>query len=370
MRPTLPVQRLVPVVLLAILVVAFIAIAAGRLGGGGESDNANQVIQRAFGGDAAQSGRFEATVQASIEGGPASQSGDFKISVNGAFDRAPKGKAPELDVDMVAEGAGSPVRFGVVSTGEKGFLMLAGRTYALPASQFEQTFSARNDDESAALAALGIDPRSWLENVQDRGDATVAGVATDHVSASVNTDKLVNDLFRVASRSGGGAGVPQVSESDRKQAEDSIKSATLDVYASKSDGSLRRLSANVEFSSEQGSGRVSLDMTLSDLGKPQRIEAPSGARPLAELRSADALSLFGGLGGAGSGSSPSGGSAGGSAGSNGSAGSAGSAGGGSAGGAASDGGAGSVPLPAQKYLDCVAKARTPAQIQACLPLLG
>jgi hypothetical protein len=93
MRPSLPYQRLVPLILLAALAAAFLALVAGRIGGGAGGTSANEVVNRAFANNTFKSGKFGAKVNVSLEGASNPQLGTFGIAVDGAFQndaRAPK----------------------------------------------------------------------------------------------------------------------------------------------------------------------------------------------------------------------------------------------------------------------------------------
>src|SRR5688572_11101829 len=102
MRVSVPSKRLVQLILLGVLAAAFLGIVATRLGGGGSGEsagtNANEVIDRAFSAGTFKSGKFEATIRASLQGIPgAAQLGDdVRASMSGKFENASAaGKLPE-----------------------------------------------------------------------------------------------------------------------------------------------------------------------------------------------------------------------------------------------------------------------------------
>jgi hypothetical protein len=211
-----------------------------------------------------------------------------------------------------------------------------------------------------ALSALGINPQSWLVNPTHVGTASVGGVETDHLTAQVDPRKMVDDLAQLASRSGGQA--PVLSKKELEQAKTGLKGGAVDLYTAKSDGSLRRLSAQAQFDAPEqsgqldvgGSGALAFDMQFTDVNRPQEIGAPGDVRPIGEFESAfnsHVLRSLSAAGGSSSGGSSQSGSAGG------------------------DAGTATPPAPAlpgtaQKYLDCVEKARTDADVQQCAPLLN
>jgi hypothetical protein len=114
-----------------------------------------------------------------------------------------------------------------------------------------------------------------------------------------------------------------LSESDIKQIADVVKNPHFDVYVGKSDNVIRRVAGQLQFSvptlaqsslSGLKGGTLEFSVELSKVNGNQRIEAPSGARPLSDLTKslgAGALGALGGSGGTGTGTQttpPSGGS--------------------------------------------------------------
>jgi hypothetical protein len=71
-----------------------------------------------------------------------------------------------------------------------------------------------------------------------------------------------------------------------------IDDPKLDVYVGRDDGKIRRFSLDLAFEVPERdrrrfnglkSGTVTLDVELTEVGQPQRIEAPSSSRPYSEL---------------------------------------------------------------------------------------
>jgi hypothetical protein len=363
MRMSLPSQRIVPIILLGVLAAAFMAIVAGRLGGGGEEGtetNAQQVVERAFSPQSFKSGRFDATAQVSLEGAPSAES--FAVNMKGSFDNDPA--PPKGDVDVSFVGLGRTIDFGFVTTGKGGFVTLGNRAYEVPQSRLErERGGAGAGQEKSTFAALGLDPQSWLQNPTHVGTEDVGGVETDHVTAQVDAGKMMDDLFDVASRQR----LPGASAQERQEIKSSLKGATADLYVAKEDGTLRKMAAQVQVAAPEGAaeapigkGTIAFSMQFTDVNEPQRITAPDNALPFSQFEpafNARVLEAFtqggGGEGsaqrGSGGGSSPSGG-------------------GGSTG-AEPTTPAPALPDSAQKYLDCVEKAGSTAEVQQCVPLL-
>ncbi len=365
---SMPFQRLAPVILLVALGAAFLAIAAGRLGGSGGGADVNKVIDRAFSGDSFKSGRFDAKLNASLQGSQAGRQGNVELQMDGAFQTEPGSSAPQLDVEMTIAGAGSPLQLGVVSTGDQAFIKAQGAAYRVPAGEFQRTFAAQGSgrQSNTPLAALGVDPKSWLVNASDEGSANVGGVETDHVTAGVNTEKMIDDVLALGARTGNSQ-LSGFSAAQKQQVSQAVQSAKLDLYTAKSDGTLRKLAAHVSLNTPQGSGNVSFELAFSDVNKPQKITAPSNALPLSALDRDLGGNLLAGLQQGSTGGGSSGATRKDSARSTpgtskpdtGSAGSA----------PATQPGTMALPQPAQAYLKCVEKAKSSADLQQCAPLL-
>jgi hypothetical protein len=358
MRLSLPLQRLVPLILLAALAAAFLAVVVGQLGSGGGSPDVNQVLDRAFSNSSLKSGRFNASLGVSIQGASSPQlATPVEISMNGAFERAAPDRLQKFDLDMSFSGPGSPIQLGVVSTGKKAFVKLSNRAYELPRRELERVFSGSTADARAqgqtALALAGIDPHSWLLNPTNQGSASVDGIETNHVSAALDTGRLLDDAYELASRADQG----QVSRQQLDQLKGFFKDARLDLYAAKSDGGLRKITAQVKLQAPQGSGNLNFAFEMTDVNKPQKIVAPQNALPFSDLRGDFVSGLLSGLGNFGAvGGSSAGGSS--------------VTGGGTAAGATgTTSGTNSLPGAAQTYLKCIQKATRDADIQKCAPLL-
>jgi hypothetical protein len=355
MRLSLPTQRLVPMVLLGVLAVVFLAIVAGKIGGNGggkaSGTDPQQIVEKAFSAQSFKSGKFDATAQVSFKGAPSPQLANVAMNLTGAFVNDPK--HPKADLHMTVDAAGRPVDFGMISTGKAVYFTLGDTAYRVPSGSLNQTKSQPQD--LSALGALGLHPQSWFVNPTNAGSASVGGVETDHVTAQLDTAKMVDDIARLASASGDASAPSQKELQDAKSA---VKGGAVDLYVAKSDGSLRRISARAEFVAPDqsrvklGNGTIAFDQQFTDINKPQNVTAPSNVRPLSEFETAlnsrmvRALSGVGGSSGGGSAQSGSGG-----------------------GSAASEAPAPTLPGNAQKYLDCVEKARTNADVQKCAPLL-
>ena len=306
-----PVRRLPPVVLL--IAVVFAALGCG---GSGNDKNAEALLDRAF-KQSIQSGDLKLDAQVQLNGN-AALSRPLRIEATGPF-RNNKGKLPSANVDLKIGSGAQTIQTGFLSTGDRAFVKFQDVYYEQPRSKVEQANRsiASRGGRKSSLKALGLDPRRWLKDAQDKGDETVAGTSTRHVSGKLDASRVVQDFNSFVKRSGGALGgatgqVPiPLSKKELDKVTKVVKDPTFDVYVAKSDKTIRRISGHLEFdvpkedrSSIGGisGGSLSFTVEFSNVNGNQRIVAPARARPLSELTQSLGTTALGGSGGGSSGS--------------------------------------------------------------------
>ncbi len=357
-----------PRLLLLALAALLAALVIGCGGGDGEGASADedssvdQVLEDTFSGEKkVESGKLDLSLKIDVQGGSSSElQGPIALRLSGPFQTQGKGKLPQFAIDAAFEGAGQNLEAGVTSTGEKAFVNFQGTDYAVSDQVFQQ-FKAGYEQaqkQSAdkgnqqSLATLGIDPRRWLTDPKNEGEAKVGDTDTIKITGGVDVEKLLDDVNTALdkARSLGVEGsdtLPEkLTDKQKQQAADAIKDLSVELFTGKDDTTLRRMLVNMDVEADENgqktSGTLSLDFQLLDLNEDQSIEAPSGAKPFDEL-----LGQLGGLGLGGSGASGSG----------------------SSGSGSGSGGASAEEL--KKYSDCVTEAGSDtAKAQKCAELLS
>ena len=175
------------------------------------------------------------------------------VRLTGAFAASATKGIPDFKVHVSAGGADG----GFVSVGGKAYFVRGDTGWRMPASLWTPVV------ENSPFA---VHPSTWVRDAKSEGTETVAGVKSEHVSAAVDPKAVVNDLAQAAGQSGGKA---------PKALSRSVKRGQVDVWVGTDDHILRRLSANLTLAS---GARVGLDVRLSDVNKPQQIEAPAHVR--------------------------------------------------------------------------------------------
>ncbi len=347
------------------LVLLGLALLAGCGGGGGKASTStpvDQLLQQTFSGDKqVKSGVLDLTLRLTAQG--ASQlNGPVTLRLTGPFESQGKGKLPKFKLDASVQGAGRDISAGVTSTYDKGFVSFQGTDYAVTDnvwSQFrkgyEQSQAQAGSKPGRSLSSLGIDPRDWLTNPRNAGEAKVGDADVIRITGGVDVNKLLDDVNTLLEkgRSLGGSATQNIPNTltpqQKQQAAQAIKDLSVEIDTGKDDTTLRRALVNLAVQVPQGasstsqSAKIGLDLKLTNLNDSQDISAPSNPKPFDQL-----LKSLGNLGLGGLGSS-------------GGTGSTGSSGG--TGGASADN--------LQKYSQCIADAGNDAtKARKCADLLA
>jgi hypothetical protein len=316
-----------PIVAVLLLALAA-AVGLSACGGGGNGEDVDKVLRETFSGNKkVTSGK--ATVALGLKGEGSTALGDQPVTLKltGPFQSQGPKALPKFDFDLsVSLGQGRSFTAGAVSTGDQGFLKFQGQAYAVPTAVFDQfkqgyersQAQRRGSRQNPSFASLGVNPRNWLKDAKNEGNADVAGTETIHISAGVDVGKMLDDVNKILSRAGQ-LGVAQaqqlpsqLSEQQRKQIEDAVEDASFDVYTGKDDKTLRRLVVKLKFKVPENArqrsgglsgGEVTFDLQIADLNQPQTIQAPANPKSFNQLTQAlrGALGgLAGATGGAGS----------------------------------------------------------------------
>lgn len=343
------------------LIVLTLAAGAVSACGSGSSGNVTDTLDKAF-STPIKSARIDLEISLQLNG-VKQLNGPVKLSVQGPYETGGSQTIPKADWDISASAAGQNFTAAFISTGDNAWVGFQGQNYEVGkqavAQINAQVKQAAGKNQNKGLSQFGVDPRDWLKDAKDEGTQKVAGVDTNHVSASLNVGKFLDDLNQLVQKAGSQAGTSaQLTEAQKKQVQDVVKNPRFDVYAGKDDNIIRRLSADLSFDVPKDkqtqlggltSGTLSFSIEFADVGKPQTINAPTSAKPLSQLTS-QLGGLAGLLGGATGGSGASSGS-------------------GSSNGSSGSGAPSSDAL--QKYSDCLQKAdpTKSKELQACADLL-
>ena len=192
MRP----QVALPSILVAVLLGAFALVGCG--GGGADDASASDLIQQTFGNDAQlKSGRIGLGLDAELK------SGSVQASIDARFAQGQTGQLPKLDGTLKLDsGSSGTIQAGAISTGDHGWITVAGQAYAVPDATWkkftqgylaDQKQTGKTHAAQPTLSALGIRPQDWLVNPKKAGDSEVNGEQTIHITSGVDVPDVFPD---------------------------------------------------------------------------------------------------------------------------------------------------------------------------------
>jgi hypothetical protein len=279
------------------LLVAVGACTLASCGGGGDRESVEDLLDKAFSGEI-HSADLKLEAEIELKG---LLKDPIKIEAEGPF-RTNEGKLPSADIELrVGSGdGGQTITSGVLTTGDRVFLKFQDVYYEQPAAQVRQTNRAlakNSGSKRRPLSELGLDPRSWLAEAKDKGDAEVAGVDTNHVSGTLDVASLMRNLNKFVRKSASALGAgqeapPRLTNADILELSDAVKDPSFDVYVGKKDNLIRRVSGRIEFDIPENDqaglgglkgGSIVFSVELRDVNGRQVIEAPAHSRPLSKL---------------------------------------------------------------------------------------
>lgn len=380
----LPKRKSVSALVIALTAAFVAAVGLAACGGGAKTPSAKEIVDKTFGTHTTKVKSGNISLNLNVTGQNITNlTKPLTVKLGGPFESTGDKKLPKFDLNLDLTSEGQSFSAGAVSTGDKAYVKFQGTAYEIPSDIFnsfkqgfeqgqQNTNTQTNAQTQPGLAALGIDPKSWLTNVQVQDNVQVAGTNTYHVSAQVSVDAIANDLNTIIEKAGSfaqatgqGANLPKkLSQTDLDKFKQALQNPTIDLYAGKDDFILRKLSFKAKITNPDDTKQtadLTLDVELNNLNQPQTINAPPNAKPLSDLLQQLGLGGLGNLGNLG--------------------GATGGGGGGKQGGSSgkSSGGTNGAPTPppvpqniqkqSKKYLDCVSTAKSPEDLQKCVALL-
>jgi hypothetical protein len=287
-----------------------VPVAVGACGGGGHNKQAAAVkspaklVSASFAAsDAINSGRVSLALEVRLDGIKQLGGKPISLTVSGPFRRDGGGISTDLQATVSA--ASASAKIGFVRVGRTSYVGIDGTFYELPAGGIGKLVTGASGlsgvsglsgaaprvHSTGPLSSLGIDPRSWLQDAHMAGQKTIGGVLTDHLAAQIDIANVLNDISKLIGGSAG-TGAASTSTSVLELVQSAITTAKVDIYTGVADHIIREFDLDIAFSVPSlaagvlgglTGGSLKLDLTLTDLGGPQTITAPAGARPASQL---------------------------------------------------------------------------------------
>jgi hypothetical protein len=220
-----------------------------------------ELLQSAFQGGEIDSAAFSAQVSIDAQG----QRAD--VDVSGAFEQGAVGDVPEFEVSAQLTAPGERFEGGFMSLGDEAFFTQGDTGWRVPDEVWSPLVEAVANGAGAEPQnlSLPVDPQSWIRDVESEGTESLDGVETTHVSASVDSERVVRDLFAAARATG--RTLP-----DAGRVAGAVEDAEFDAWIGTDDRVVRRITLDVSFAER---GELSFDLELTGVNEPQDIEAPA-----------------------------------------------------------------------------------------------
>jgi hypothetical protein len=227
-----------------------------------------------------KSGAFTLKVRV---GSPQGAQAAATIDAHGRFRQRDKGQVPAFRVDLDLRAEGRSMRTGAVSTGDRGYVIERGKAARVPAKVWGRMSAGRGQGRPA-VPAPGLDLDGAMKDFKAVGVVPVAGVPSDHYAGKLDAGRLLDSVPRLGGANG--QAVPGLTPQVRQQVTDALEDVQVDLWVGKKDRILRRLQASLQIQVPESArqqldglkqAKVELEFELSDINRPQRIEAPANA---------------------------------------------------------------------------------------------
>ena len=296
--------------IVAVLALALIAAGCGDDEGGGSSEDAGALLEKAFSAQV-DSGDIKLDAKAEFDG-IAQLSGPLTLSLEGPFKSDGPKDLPVLDWKIKAAGAGQEFAAGLVVTDDNAYVSYQGESYEVGPelfAQLKEQYAAQQPGDQPTLKSLGLDPTTWLEDPKIEDGEDIGGDPTRAVTGSVDVEKVIRDFIALSNSDtfrkqleAQGQPLPDFeapTDEEIEKVESQIDELTLEVNVDDNDIA-RRLLVQADFTVDDANdgdikgGTVSFGYVFNDVGIDPDVQAPADPRPLSEL-----TQQFGGLLGGG-----------------------------------------------------------------------
>jgi hypothetical protein len=218
----------------------------------------------------------------------ATQGGEnTSIVVRGPFEAGEKGKLPRLALNAEVKAPGVTETGGVTLTGDSVYVTLKGTSYEVPSLLTGQLEAGLQEQLGKGGTPFNIDVKRWVPNPTNAGLADVGGVETVKLTGAADIKRVATDLNLLAGQLQALPGAQQYAPEKVSPEElaEKVQDVTVTVYTGAEDQQLRRLvvEGTVAGESAETSGDVLADITLTNVGEDQKIEAPKNVKPFSEL---------------------------------------------------------------------------------------
>ncbi len=112
-------------------------------------------------------------------------------------------------------------------------MTLAGTAYEVGEDAVAKQIAADAANDEDGFGALGVDPRSWVEDPSIEGEEEIDGVQVTHLTGVLSVPTMVADLNDAAQRHrrAGDQSAPVLTDEQIEEIEETVENPTFDLYA-------------------------------------------------------------------------------------------------------------------------------------------
>ena len=271
---------LVAIALTVALIAAGCGTAAQATSGSQTSTDAKTILQKALANASSVTsgaGTVNATVTVTADQStaPASVSGLLgqPLKLTGSYSFNKTTKTGQADLSLAVAGQNLPV--GLEAVNGQAWLLFLGQWYQTPAATEKSGDTTTTAQQSTATT---IDPTTMLTNVTVVGDETINGVATTHISATVDVSKIAtlkDTETTAAAASTSDTAAQQEMQQLQAGLTSAVKSLTIDLWISKDANQIRQAEVKATVVPPANLGQA--DTTTSQAGAPQSTATTESA---------------------------------------------------------------------------------------------
>jgi hypothetical protein len=195
------------------------------------------------------------------------------IKTSGAFELGGPKEMPKVDIQISARVKSMKLNAtgGFVTTGDRAWFTRGETGYVVPQDAWSKIVKGRESGTASLDKSDSTEwnPGAWVTNVKSQGTEQMDGVEVTHLTADVNSAKMLTELVKTWSDTAPLPGAEQ------RLRQGGFRGGQLEVWVG-DDKIMRR--ASLEMSGPGNGGRrvnAALNFEFSDVNKPQSITRPA-----------------------------------------------------------------------------------------------
>jgi hypothetical protein len=199
------------------------------------------------------------------------------IRTSGAFELGGPKQMPKVEFEISARVKSMNLNAtgGFVTTGDRAWFTRGKTAYAVPQEAWSKIVKGRESGAASldkSSSSSEWNPSSWVTNVKSQGTERMDGVEVTHLTADVNSAKMITELVKTW------ADTAPLPGAEQRLRQGGFRNGQLEVWVG-DDKIMRR--ASLEMSGPGTGGRrvnADLNFEFSGVNKPQNITRPANVK--------------------------------------------------------------------------------------------